>query len=66
MLCFAQNPGTGLYYDGEEVTVDAGEMVGYEFLGWTVEGIELTEDELGSQTITFTMDTTPKTFTDHL
>ncbi len=60
---FAQNPGTGLYYDGEEVTVDAGEMVGYEFLGWTVEGIELTEDELGSQTITFTMDTTPKTFT---
>lgn len=57
----AEVSGAGAYAEGEEVTVDAGEMVGYEFLGWDVEGIEV--EDLMAKTITFTMDTTPKSFT---
>ncbi len=57
----AEISGAGEYAEGEEVTVDAGERVGYEFLGWTVEGIEVAD--LMAKTITFTMDTTPKSFT---
>ena len=58
---YATETGAGLYGEGVQVRVDAGDREGYRFDGWTVEGIE--NIDVSQKVIEFTMDTTPKTFT---
>ncbi len=48
--------GSGEYEEGEEVTVTAAPAEeGKHFAGWTAEGIELSEEQMKSETITFAM-----------
>ena len=45
----------GQYYEGQTVTVAASEKEGFVFDGWTAEGVALTDDQVKSLMISFTM-----------
>jgi uncharacterized repeat protein (TIGR02543 family) len=55
-----EEKGAGTYYEGDEVTVNAGTRAGYDFAGWTVEGntIVLSEEDRLNRTVVFTMPAT--------
>jgi len=52
---YATKSGAGLYKSGRTVTVNAGEKAGYQFAAWAAVGLELTEEQKNSESITFNM-----------
>ena len=72
---FAQVSGARQYYEGQDVTINAGDREGYTFGGWEIECYSSGEwiatsagdfdppINTGSKTIQFKMDTVPKRFT---
>lgn len=57
--------GSGLYTSGAAVNVTATVPSGQIFTGWTSNGLDLTEEQISSESITFTMPDNPVTLQAH-